>query len=210
MISVSELWHSCDAQAWSDALERYWDYVKSANVALERELEQLDLASLRGLDSQGWFDFLLYKYFRWKYTTPNRYATTTKNLRRYADGGRLDELLRIKQCLLKLDTSDVRHGLSVACEIKGLGTAGASGLLALMYPQSFATVDQFVVKALRSVRNLPEADIVEKMNEQNLSIEDGVILIDIMQRKAAENNRMFGTTDWTPRMIDKVLWTFGR
>ena len=35
-------------------------------------------------------------------------------------------------------------------------------------------------------------------------------LIAIMRRKAAENNRAFQTSTWTPRMIDKVLWVCGR
>ncbi len=209
-MSVNELWHSRDPQAWTDALVRYWDYVQPANLRLEQELEKLDLALLQRLDALGWYDFLLHKYFRWKYTAKNRYTTTTRSLRQYVEEGRLDDLHLIKQCLLLLDTSDVRHGLSVALTIKGLGTAGASGLLALMYPRTFATVDQFVVKTLRSVRDLPEAAALGKMNEQALSLKDGVLLIGIMQRKATENNRILGSTDWTPRKIDKILWTLGR
>jgi hypothetical protein len=210
MTSIIDLWHSRDPQAWTNALARYWDYVQPANLTLERELEQLDLALLTHLDALGWYDFLLHKYFRWKYTAKNRYATTTRSLRRYAKEGRLDDLYLIKQRLLALDTADVRHGLSVALAIQGLGTAGASGLLALMYPQTFATVDQFVLKALRGVRHLPEAVALDKINAQALSLKAGVLLIDIMQRKAAENNRIFGSTAWTPRKIDKILWTFGR
>jgi hypothetical protein len=208
MISINELWHSRDVHVWNDALARYWEFVKPGNQLLERELELLELATLKQMDAQAWYHFLLHKYFHWKFTAPNRYATTTKYLRRYADKGRLEYLHLIKHLLLTLDTSDVRQALAI--KIDGLGIAGISGLLALMYPQTFATVDQFVVKALRGVRNLPEAAILQKMNEHALSINDGVLLIDIMQRKAAENNRIFGTTDWTPRKIDKVLWTFGR
>lgn len=48
------------------------------------------------------------------------------------------------------------------------------------------------------------------MNQMRLTIKDGVLLIHIMAGKAAENNRMFQTNDWTPRKIDKVLWTYGR
>ena len=210
MTNITELWRSRDSRAWTSALVRYWDYVQPANLTLERELEKLDLESLKHLDALGWYDFLLHKYFLWKYTAKNRYATTTGALRWYAEEGRLDELHLIKQRLLALDMADVQHGLSVALEIKGLGTAGASGLLSLMYPQTFATVDQFVVKALRGVENLPEAVALAKMKEESLSIKDGVRLIDIMQRKAAENNSIFGNADWTPRKVDKVLWTFGR
>lgn len=47
------------------------------------------------------------------------------------------------------------------------------------------------------------------MKPEGLTPRDGVVLIR-MQRKAAENNRLFGGTGWTPRKIDKVVWTYGR
>ena len=120
-------------------------------------MKNLDFVSLQDLDEQGWYDFLRDEYFRWKYTAANRYATATRSLKRYVDGGKLQELYRIQGRLFSFDHRDISQGLAMACEIKGLGTAGASGLLSLMYPQTYATVDQFVVKALREVDNLPEA-----------------------------------------------------
>jgi hypothetical protein len=47
-----------------------------------------------------------------------------------------------------------------------------------MYPRHFATVDQFVVKALR-LAGLPEAVALSKMHPKNLSISDGVLLVGI-------------------------------
>ena len=37
-----------------------------------------------------------------------------------------------------------------------------------MYPQKFATVDQFVVRALSQIDGLPEADAVKEMIPENL------------------------------------------
>lgn len=210
MITIAELWHSRNPQAWEDALQRYWNFIKPTNLELERRMESLDLERMRGLDEKGWYEFLRDEYFRWKYTAPNRYATTTRSLRRYVEENRLDDLYRIKKHLLALDPADIRRGLSLASEIRGLGTAGASGLLALIYPETFATVDQFVVKALREVTELPEAAALAEMNPQSLTFADGVLLIGIMHQKAAENNQWFGTSSWTSRKIDKVLWTYGR
>jgi hypothetical protein len=105
---------------------------------------------------------LLDEYFRWKYTAPNRYATTTAVLKRFVDENGLGHLDQLRSRLLTLDTTDVRSALRVACQIPGLGTAGASGLLALMYPRDFGTVDQFVVNALRQVDGLPEAQAIIK------------------------------------------------
>lgn len=210
-LSITELWRSSDPSVWNCALERYWQFVKPANLELERSLDRLDLARISNLDAQGWYDFLHSEYFRWKYTAPNRYATTTRSLARYVSEPRGLELLhRIKCRLLEIDPAHIWNGLSLACEIRGLGTAGASGLLSLMYPANFATVDQFVVKALRAVAALPEAEALARMKPQALTIADGVMLIGIVSRKAMENNQMFGTGAWTPRKIDQILWTYGR
>ena len=207
---VSDLWHSSNPREWEEALQRYWLFVQPRNMELEKALDALDVRTLQGLSQQGWYDFLHDEYFRWKYTAPNRYATTTLQLRKYVEQNALDELDSIRRHLLNLDLNDVGAGLKTAKKIRGLGTAGASGLLSLMYPEHFATVDQFVVKALREVEGLPEADALAKMNPLSLSITDGVLLVDILKRKAAENNRVFGASAWTPRKLDMVLWTYGR
>jgi hypothetical protein len=115
---------------------------------------------------------------------------------------RLDEM---RQKLLTLDINDIGAALKIATSIHGLGVAGGSGLLALMYPQHFGVVDQFVVKALLKVGDLAEHSRLVQMNPSGLTIGDGVVLIDILRRKAAELGH-----DWTPRKVDAVLWIVGR
>ncbi|WP_133300419.1 hypothetical protein [Paraburkholderia lacunae] len=206
-MDIANLWHSSHESAWVDALHHYWSFVRPENLALEHAMDGLNIERLRDLDSYGWYAFLRDEYFRWKYTAPNRYATTTAQLRRYLENGGLDELDAVRQALLHADPNDIQAGLTTAHRIRGLGTAGASGLLALMYPARFATVDQFVVMALRELKDLPEKYALHHMKPEGLSVRDGVTLIDIMQRKAAELNRQFGTTQWTPRKIDMILWS---
>ena len=105
---------------------------------------------LRGMDAEGWYDFLLKEYFRWRYTAPNRYATTTAHFKRQAEAaGGFEAMFQVKKDLLGLDPADIEGALAIPRRILGLGIAGASGLLALVYPKHFGTVDQFVVKALR-------------------------------------------------------------
>jgi hypothetical protein len=210
MISIFELWTTNDPAQWEAALSRYWELLLPGNIQLERDLENLQPSRLQSMDAEQWYDFLLNEYFRWKYTAANRYATTTMHLKKHATEGKLARLFDIKERLLSFDKSDIEHGLSIASEIRGLGTAGASGLLALLYPTTFATVDQFVVKALRGVPRLPEAEKLLRMNPEGLTIKDGKLLIQIMTEKAQANNALFGVTDWTPRKVDKVLWTCGR
>ncbi|PKO02878.1 MAG: hypothetical protein CVU43_05520 [Chloroflexi bacterium HGW-Chloroflexi-5] len=203
---INALWYSNSECDWEDALERYWDYVRQENMQLERSLNELKLKQIAALDPIGWYQFLHDKYFRWKYTAPNRYATTTKNLKKYIESNELDKLFEIKNVLLDLDVSDIRSGLSTANEIHGLGIPGASGLLSLMYPRAFATVDQFVIKTLRGVSGLPENEVLKRMNPNSITLENGIVLISLMRRKAAENNSTFGNDHWTPRKIDMVLW----
>jgi hypothetical protein len=210
MIPIADLWVSENPKAWEDALKRYWNLVKPQNRALEQSLDTLDLELLRRMDANGWYKFLRDEYFRWKYTAPNRYRTTTSNLHRYDDDNELGDLDQIRVRLLDLDPDYIRSGLETAHAIQGLGTAGASGLLALMYPKHFGTVDQFVVKALRQVQGLPEAEALTRMKPGSLTIKDGVLLINILRRKAADNNRVFKSDAWTPRKLDMVLWTYGR
>lgn len=209
-MNIHDLWHSTDSRTWGKALERYWDFVQPRNFELEQKLNTLDLQTLKDLDSQGWYAFLLEEYFRWKYTAPNRYATTTNVLKKQVHLQGLDFLDAIRRQLLEFDIKDVLKGLEIAKTIPGLGTSGGSGLLSLMYPEHFATVDQFVVKALRQFNDLSEATTVLNMNPEGLKLSDGVMLIGILERKAKQNNLLFNSSFWTPRKIDMVLWTFGR
>lgn len=206
MKNIVALWNSNSENDWKKALENYWTYVKPQNLSLERELNNLQLKQIIQLDTIGWYNFLLEKYFRWKYTAPNRYATTTKYLKKYKESGKLDKLFIIKERLLNLDLSDIKNSLLTANKINGLGIAGASGLLSLMYPHIFSTVGQFAVKALCKISELPEIELLEQMNPEGLKLKDGVLLIKLMQRKAQENNNIFNTNFWTPRKIDMVLW----
>lgn len=210
MITIDELWNSANPEVWGKALQRYWEFVKLSNIALEHRMEELNANQLKQLDAQGWYEFLRDQYFRWKYTANNRYATTTGSLLRYLNENALEELHNIKLRLISLDPSDIAYGLKTAQEIRGLGCAGASGLLSLLYPQNFGTVDQFVVKALRGARDLPETVDLQRMNEISLTPRDGVVLIQIMHRKAIQLNQLFKSTVWTPRKIDMILWTYGR
>jgi len=204
-MTIAELWQSRDPEDWRRALDAYWRRIKPENRALEERMNKLDLHRLRVMDARGWYDFLHDEYFPWKYTAPNRLATTRDQLETHA--GDLRSLDAIRTLLL-LQPTDVKAALKLAARIPGLGPAGASGLLALMYPHLFGTVDQFAVKALREVRGLADADAIAAMNPENLTVQNAVTLICVMQERAHENNALFNTAEWTPRKIDMVLWGY--
>jgi hypothetical protein len=207
---ISVLWDSREEDDWLRALDRYWKYVKPANLELERAMEALDPTAVKALDAQGWYEFLLNGYFVWKYTAPNRYASTTKHLKHQAMILGLDAFHEIKRAIFEAAELGVREGLVAAMRIKGLGPAGASGLLALLFPARFGTADQFVVKSLRKIPTLPERDALNRMKPESLTVADAVLLIEIMSAKAHVLNRAFSTTRWTPRKIDKILWASER
>lgn len=206
MNSLASIWFSDSGNDWKSALNQYWIFVRPENLVLEKSMEQINLHEIAELDAEGWYRFLHDRYFKWKFTARNRYRTTTMQLKKYQELKKLNELNDIKKRLLSLDIQDIHTGLSTAKEIKGLGIAGASGLLALMYPTAFATVDQFVVKTLRNITKLPEYDKVSQIKEDNIKIREGDLLIRIMRRKSQELNQKFSTDFWTPRKLDMVLW----
>ncbi len=210
ILPICELWFSNDAAEWNAALHRYWDAASvSRNVALEQSMERLDRERIRQMSPDEWFEFLHDEYFRWKYTAANRYATTTSFLRRKGGTqvGR-QELHQIRANILDINPANIRAAIDIT-KLPGLGTAGVSGLLSLLYPEAFGTVDQFVVKALREVLNLQEASAIARMNPEGLTSRDGEILIKIMRRQSVVLTHSLGAL-WRPRDVDKVLWTYGR
>jgi hypothetical protein len=220
--TTAELWASKDPDVWRAALANYWSAVQCPNMEIEEALNDTKalLDRVRQMTPEGWYKFLRYEYFRWKYTQRNWYKTTSDELSKYE--GKLGDLDKIRLALLRIDPHEIKFGLKKAGEIRGLGMPGASGLLALLYPRHFGTVDLFVVERLSEVPDLPDAAAIARMQERALKakarkqsppapgVRDSALLIDIMQRKAAELNTVFGDDFWTPRKIDMVLWGFGR
>ena len=210
MAMLADLWDAQDQAKWFELLERYWLYIKPSNFELEQEMEVLDPSCIQRFDAQDWYDFLYIKYFKWKYTSQNRYSTTTKQLRKYLENGNLADLTKMKHDLFTLDHNNIPRSLKKVMEIRGLGVAGASGLLAILFPDKYGTVDTLLVKALCEVESLEEIDLIQQMeNKDALSINDANLLIRLMRDKANQLNYRFSTDYWTPRRIDKVLWTAG-
>jgi hypothetical protein len=207
---IGDLWQSRDQLEWCTALDAYWTIPSvKKNRAVEEELDGLDPNEIKAFDAREWYDFLKNKYYPWKFA--EYLSLRLLDLRRYEQENRLGELLSIKQSLFTIDLTNIREGLVTAKRIHGLGWIAASGLLAVLFPASFGTVDQMVIKALCEIKSLPERDEVLEMKarldaELELKRSHAELLIEIMRRKATELNNAFGTHDWTPRKIDKILW----
>lgn len=207
---ISHLWNYGSEIAWHNALDNYYESLNVEERALDYYMENIDANEIARLSAFEFYAFLYDKYFVWKYTAKNRLATTRKSLSRYIDENKLSELADIQKRLFSADHSNIEECLRIAAEIRGLGPAGASGLLSILFPESFGTVDQYVVKALREVERFPYNAELMKMNPDALSIKNGVLLIGIMRKQAARLNELFDTDFWTPRKIDMVFWSIGR
>src|SRR3712207_3086092 len=121
MPTAHELWNSRDESVWLQALDQYWRYVKPRLLSIETELASLDRESVRRMGMQECYDFLFYKYFPWKYTAANRLATTRRHLKRYMETGSLAELFQIKEQIFAFNLENIREGLTIVSQIRGLG-----------------------------------------------------------------------------------------
>ena len=204
------LWYYGSESEWKKALNYYDDMLGNEQKIIEDYINNIDADEVKKLNGNEFYEFLYHKYFVWKYTQKNRLATTRMNLEKYIDNDELSKLDNIKERLFSTSKADVAKCLEIATEIRGLGTAGASGLLAILFPQFFGTVDQFVVKSLCDIDHPIYKDVLNNMNPESLKNKDGVILIKIMREKATELNIQFNTDFWTPRKIDMILWSYGR
>jgi hypothetical protein len=212
---VNWLWHHGQSEEWTAAVADYWRMIEPRFLDIEKEMALLNPAVLQPMDAHEWFDWLHDKYFVWKFgTNPARLATTRHGAVRRGRRtwclqahyeSRPEDLLKIKESILSANHRDVAEAIKTAQRIGGLGVAGASGLIALLFPAHFGTVDTWVVQALRKIDGLPEHEALMRMNDKSLAVNDAVLLIGIMSRKARENTTRFPQV-WTPRQIDMVLW----
>ena len=72
-------WDSNDRGIWLNKLDKYWDYVKPANRALEIEMEHLDESQVRKMPVQKFYNFLYEKYFVWSLSVQDWNVCIAKN-----------------------------------------------------------------------------------------------------------------------------------
>ena len=211
--TINYLWNYGTEANWLDALNQYETVIneRSAETQLIEEfMDQLCAEDVKKMSPREFYDFLYEKYFFWVFTQKNRLATTRKHLQRYVEEDRLFELDSIHKELFETTHTDVEECLTIAMRIRGLGIAGASGLLSVLFPYKFGGVNEFIATTLRGIEGINYRQELLEMNPALLTAKDGVVLTKIFREKADELNRRFETDFWTPRKIDKVLWACGR
>lgn len=205
-INIRALWNSNVKRDWENALNNFWNLVRPENIELEKELNSLEVNRVKEMNAKEFYNFLYDKYFVSKYTAKNRLATTRKQLSKYKEQGKLVELASIHKEIFNPNT----RSIETVKKIHGLGVAGASGLLSILFPESYGTVDQFIIYALRETDEYKDDITIAKMNPLSIKTSEGEYLECILRKKARELNSQFNTTEWTPRKIDMILWSVGR
>lgn len=202
-MDIRTIWTSSEHGPWKAALDAYWEMIPEVLRSREERMEKLSLDDIRDLSARSWFAFLHDEYFPWKYTQANRLATSRRWLQKQVETDGVEGIDTIRQRLLSVDEEEVARPLHIAMRIKGLGPAGATGLLSVMYPAFFGTVDRFVAENLRSA--MPEVAEFNEMNPGSLTGLDAVLLTEVLREKARLLTSALGHP-WTPRMVDQVLW----
>ena len=215
--NINNLWASKNKESWKDFLNKYWQSINSDNFEIEKEMDSLCQKIKEFEDINDWYDFLFNKYFPWKYTAKNRLTTTRMTLKKKHESSKkeLDEIIKSIFTRFKNNPNDIKGCLEQTKKNGGLGVAGASGLLSVLFPGYFGTVDQFVAENIVQIEEFKDEFLVEKIKNKiekykniSLEVDEGVFLISAMKDKAKELNKEFNTDFWTPRKIDMVLWGY--
>ncbi|MFC4710153.1 hypothetical protein ACWOEJ_07780 [Enterococcus eurekensis] len=204
-MKINEIWNSKEISVWKDALAKA-TMETGRDDSIETKMSKLKAEDIQHLPVEDFYSFLYDDYFVWKYTAKHRLASTRKSLKKYEND--MNELSEIQDGLFSFDLSKTRLGLQAAGEIYGLGVAGASGLLALLFPSYFGTVDEMVVRALLTCDEYRDDAIIKAINPQDIKRKDAVYLIEQFKKKAHELNALSNEYCWRPRDIDVILWHF--
>ena len=186
-MKINEIWNSKEISVWKDALAEATKET-GRDDSIETKMSKLNVEYIQHLPVEDFYSFLHDDYFVWKYTAKNRLASTRNSLKKYEND--MNELREIQDGLFSFDLSKTRLGLQAAGEIYGLGVAGASGLLALLFPSYFGTVDEMVVRALLTCDEYRDDAIIKAINRQDIEEDEAVYLIEQFKKKAHELNAL--------------------
>lgn len=209
MASIQDVWTSGDESIWLAQIATYWERVGGQKKkALEEELDSLKIQSVRDFTNEEWRDFLAIKYIPWKHSPGPFWASIQKKfIAKYESAESLNRLSANKRRIFGSSPEMIIDLLRTVDEIYQFGIPSASGLLSLLFPLHFGTVDRFAMESLQRIEEFKNDLAIQRIDSKNIRLGDAVRAISIMRAKALENNRIFKTNYWTSRRIDMVLWS---
>src|SRR5258708_7915240 len=158
MTSIRDVWTSEDKSVWSSQIQAYWKYIeKQRKTSLEEEMGNLKWRLIAEATDDAWREFLAIKYIPWKHQpSPFWQSIQSKFLARYAAKEQQVLLAGIKRRIFAYGPEKTRELLSVVDEIYQFGIPSASGLLSLLFPSYFGTVDRFAVQSLQRIEEFKD------------------------------------------------------
>ena len=203
MLTISELWNSTWEKDWSQALCHYWEIIEKRPreiKEIEKEMDSLDANQVEEHGPKEWYDFLHDKYFLWKYGQTEAMRENRETLQKSIETpGGLERLTSIKEKIFTFDRDDIREGLRIVSKISGISIVAGSGLLAVIFPRYYATIDKLLILAMKRIEEYRNDSMILSMNPSRVSEDDGVLLITMLRDKAKNLNAAFSTDNWTPR-----------
>lgn len=207
-MDIKTLWNSNDKVVWESALSKYYESVKSDNNSVEEKLNGLTTDYFMSMSGQDFYRFLVGDYAQWKYTDGRIKHRVQHEIEDFHQFHTDNEFKRVIDSIFGLSPDDIYLHIANISRISGIGSAGASGILSLIFPQYFGTVDRYAAENLQKVydKSTYYGRKIHNINPTDISTYDAVTLIEIYREKANELNTTFGCDDWTPRKIDMILW----
>lgn len=215
MVTTSELWNSSEIEVWHEGLNSYWNIASvQCNLAIEIELDELykSRGSVLLWDADLWYEFFLDKYLPWKLSSQPTYSHFRENFVRLYDENR-ERLREVMDRLSRLNRRNPEECIELLIGLDYIGIPMATGLLALLFPEDFGTLDRIILRNLKSIPDISSLFGLQNIDEQFLSrktrraVNLASNFIHLFRRKAEELNTLFETDAWTPRKIDMALWS---
>ncbi len=177
---------------------------------IEIKFDNYNEITFQNMDNREWLTFIRDEYQTWKHTN-GMVRAKLKRIVSEVDGQIICE---IHSTLLSSDKVDIQNNLQLFCDLPGFGPPSASGVLSLMFPTHFGTVDRRVIGTFKQCQNSDIRDRLAKLidryerNSGNMwfSVPEAALVIQVYRDAAEELSRRSGVT-WTPRMVDKALWS---
>ncbi len=184
---------------WGNRLEE----IMKGDDGLEARLNRLD----------GSFIKMIYLiYGRWKYTDYRFFVKHENDFDTY-DQKWIEVEEEIYQYLTHIENIEfeiedeikelIKKGIGLKKHLSGIGVAGMSGILAMLIPDKYGVVDRYVADLLNAL------DETNVKRPDDLTMQDAADLEWVLIRKSKELNlNKMGNILWTPREVDKVLWSY--
>lgn len=202
---INQLWCNGKEKDWKEILESYKYGIKEGHHQIEKEMQNLKFQDIKFLSTREFQNWLCNKFFYWQHTSDYYRKNAVNKFENFIEQYGIEELACYQKQIFDLDLNNISKCLDIVMKVGGIGIVGATGLLSVLYPEKFGTVNRDTNNALSKIKALGEHEYLNEV--KNITLKKARIIIEIYRKKAEELNKKYKNQYWTPRKIDMVLWT---